>query len=118
MLVSPQHRVLMSDEKTSLLFDDREVLVAAKHLIGHDRIHRAGCDEVEYFHLLFERHQIIFSEGIPSESFDPMGDYARADHEVRTEVLRLFPELAVLSTAARPTVRRVLKRAEAEVLVS
>ena len=118
LVVSPQHRLLLTGWRAELFFGEDEVLVAAKHLTGHDRIHRLECDEVEYFHLLFDRHQIIFAEGIASESFDPMGDYARADREMRAEVLRLFPELADVPAGTCPTVRRVLSRAEAAVLSS
>lgn len=117
LLVSPQHRILLSGWRAELLFGEAEVLVAAKHLTGHDRIHRAECDEVEYFHLLFDAHEIIYSEGIPSESFDPNGDYALADREVRAEVLRIFPEFETPDPAGRQTVRRVLKAVETRVLL-
>jgi hypothetical protein len=34
MMVSPNHRMLVANDRTALYFDEHEVLVAAKHLIG------------------------------------------------------------------------------------
>lgn len=46
LLVSPQHRVLLRGWKAELLFDSPEVLVAAKHLVNTETIHRAAEPEV------------------------------------------------------------------------
>ncbi len=35
MLVSPNHRVLVANDQTQLYFEEREVLVAAKHLVNN-----------------------------------------------------------------------------------
>jgi hypothetical protein len=42
MLVSPQHRLLLTSERAALYFGEREVLAAARHLTGME-----GIDEVE-----------------------------------------------------------------------
>ena len=67
LVVSPQHGVLLSH-------DGEEILVRAKHLAGlaggAARV-MAGCRRVSYCHLLFERHEVIYSDGMPSESFFP-----------------------------------------------
>jgi len=54
----------------------RLVLVAAVHLVNGTTILRAPCEEVEYFHILLDQHQIIFAEGAPSESFFAGSDRA------------------------------------------
>lgn len=92
--VSPQHRILVGDWRAELLFGEAEVLVPAKALLNDRTVrvdHTAG--EVEYFHLLFDGHEIIYTEGLPTESFHP-GDYAlrEIDPGARAELLRLFPE--------------------------
>jgi hypothetical protein len=51
---------------------------------------------VTYIHLLFDRHEIVQSDGIWTESFQPAERSLNAlEAEVRDEILKLFPELAV-----------------------
>lgn len=95
LVVSPQHRVLVRDWRAQLLFGEDQVLAPAKALVDDWRIRvDPACAGVEYFHLLFDDHQVIFTEGAPTESFHPghysLGGMAEA---TRRELLRLFPEL-------------------------
>ncbi len=62
--VSPQHRILVNT-------DMGESLVAAKAFLGMDGVSRAGGLTASYFHILFERHEVIFSQGAATESFNP-----------------------------------------------
>lgn len=117
LLVSPQHRMLVSGPRAELLFGDSEVLVAAKHLVDGDRIYAKPMDEVVYVHILFRRHQVVFAEGVASESFFP-GDVAvSGDRALRDELAVLFPELlrGGIGTGFS-TARRVATGAEAWVL--
>lgn len=85
--------------------------------MGDDDISLAPAG-VRYVHLLFDRHQLVLSNGAWTESFQPcdrtlgaMGNAARA------EVLELFPGLATpAGAAASAAARPVLTRAEAAVL--
>jgi hypothetical protein len=45
-----------------------------------------------YQHLMFDAHEILLAEGIPTESFFP-GDYILQDDDLRDEVMALFPEM-------------------------
>jgi hypothetical protein len=113
--VSPQHRMLLGGWQAEMLFGDDEVLVAAKHLVNDSTILRVEGGEVEYFHMLFNTHEIVFAEGAPSESFHPgeIGWGALAE-EARAEILALFPELASGDFAGYGTsARRTLKAYEA-----
>ncbi|MEM0943117.1 MAG: Hint domain-containing protein, partial [Pseudomonadota bacterium] len=94
LVVSPQHRMLICDWRADLMFGEPEVLVAAKDLVNGDTIFRQEGGEVEYWHLLFESHQIVTANGAPSESFHP-GEQALTimDDRTRQEILDLFPEL-------------------------
>lgn len=94
LLVSPQHRMLISGWKAELMFGKPEVLVAAKHLVNGDTIHVQKSDTVEYFHILFDTHEIVFAEGAPSESFHP-GEVGMKtiDQAARDEIFAIFPEL-------------------------
>lgn len=76
LYVSPQHRMLICDPISELHSAEPEVLVAAVHLLNGTTILRAPCEEVEYFHILLDQHQIIFAEGAPSESFFAGSDRA------------------------------------------
>ena len=94
LTVSPQHRVLMRDPRAELMFDAPEVLVAAKDLIDDSRVTRIEGGTVEYVHLLFDRHQVIFAEGLATESFLPGPLVLGAmDSAVQDEICALFPEL-------------------------
>jgi hypothetical protein len=91
--VSPQHRVFLTGWQAELLFGAESVLVPAKGLVddcavGVDR----AVEEVEYFHLLFDRHEVILTEGLPTESFFP-GPHSLSElaGPARDEFLRLFP---------------------------
>ncbi len=68
LMVSPQHRMLVGDWRSALLFGEDQVLVAAKHLCNGSTIRAQSQPCVTYVHLMFDRHEVIFAEGIPSES--------------------------------------------------
>src|SRR5690606_22901210 len=38
LMVSPNHRVLVANDRTSLYFEEHEVLVSAKHLLNHREV--------------------------------------------------------------------------------
>jgi Ca2+-binding RTX toxin-like protein len=90
LVVSPQHGVLVN-------YDNNETLVRAKHLAemrGGVRI-KKGCRAVTYCHLLFEKHEVIFSNGLPSESFFPGPEAIKTlDSGAYNELITLFPLLS------------------------
>ena len=116
MCVSPQHRVLVSDPMTALYFGLDEALVAARHLVGRPGITREARGPVSYLHILFDRHQLVLSDGAWTESFQP-GPHSLSGlaSDSRVEILRLFPELAQ-DAGAYPAARPALKRREAALL--
>ena len=93
--VSPQHRMLLSGWQAEVLFGESEVLATAKSLVNDHSILREEGGEVEYFHMLFDSHEIVYAEGAPSESFHPGAEGWKAlDKPTRNEILELFPQLA------------------------
>ena len=119
LLVSPQHRILLSDWRAELLFGKSAVLVAAKHLVNDQTVRiETGLEGFSYHHILFEKHETVFSEGLPTESFQP-GDMALAalDSAARAEVLEIFPELASETVRIGPTSHVSLKAFEARALL-
>ncbi len=118
--VSPQHRILVNGWEAELLFRSREVLVAAKHLVGPTPARPADVvDGVEYFHLLFDQHEILVSNGLTTESLHP-GDMAISSFspDARSELLERFPEYGANWRKYGPTVRPTLTRYEAQVLMA
>ncbi|MDP2087523.1 MAG: Hint domain-containing protein [Gemmobacter sp.] len=115
--VSPQHRMLLGGWQASLLFGEDEVLVPAKALVnGHEVLHDPG-GVVEYYHMLFDRHEIVWAEGVPSESFHPgQQGWAALDAAARAEILAVFPELAAECDRWGPPARPSLKGYEGQTL--
>lgn len=118
MMVSPNHRVLVANDKTALYFEEREVLVAAKHLTGLEGVDIVDVSSTTYIHVMFDQHEVILSDGAWTESFQP-GDMSLAGigNAQRQEILELFPELATQDgIEAYASARRSLKKHEAKLL--
>ncbi|WP_299558534.1 Hint domain-containing protein [uncultured Sulfitobacter sp.] len=119
MMVSPNHRMLVANDKTALYFEEREVLVAAKHLTGLAGVDVVETVETTYIHLMFDQHEVILSDGTWSESFQPgLQTLAGIGNAQRTEIFELFPELATEEGVERyAAARRSMKRHEAALLL-
>jgi len=113
--VSPAHRVLLDGWQVDLLFDDNEMLAPAAALVNDKSIVVQKTEKVEYFHLMFDKHEIIFSDGAPTESFHPgqmdLGTMAKA---TRAEIYALFPELETKTSAFGPSARPTMRAHEVE----
>ncbi|MFB2532336.1 Hint domain-containing protein [Paracoccus sp. p3-h83] len=96
LLVSPQHRILVQSAIAQRLFGAPEVLVAAKQLLQVDGIDIAtDLAEVDYFHMLFDAHEVVTSNGAASESLFTGPEALKAvGAAARAEILAIFPELA------------------------
>ncbi|MDB6181493.1 Hint domain-containing protein [Paracoccus fistulariae] len=94
--VSPQHRILVRSAIARRMFGAEEVLVAARHLASLPGIEiREDLGEVTYFHLLFDQHELVISNGAATESLY-VGPHAlmAVPEAAREEILTLFPALA------------------------
>jgi hypothetical protein len=116
--VSPQHRMLLQGWQAELLFGQTEVLVPAKSLLNDCSITRDEGAEVEYFHMLFDTHEIVWAEGALSESFHPGEQgWNSFDQATRDEILLLFPQLAEQNfNSYSQTARVCLKNKESALL--
>ncbi|MEM9349927.1 MAG: Hint domain-containing protein [Pseudomonadota bacterium] len=119
LLVSPQHRVLIRDTLSELLFGEPEVLVSAKHLVNDRTIRPEEGGFVTYVHLLFDEHQVVFSEGLATESFLPGPQTSDCfEQNVLEEICEIFPELdPETGDGYSHAARRTLKGYEAQVLM-
>jgi len=117
LFVSPQHRMLITGWPAQLHFGEDEVLAPALHLVDDAAVSRVTGGFATYLHLLFDRHEIVYAEGVPSESFHPGslgldGLLAPA----RDELFALFPDLRADPAAYGPAARRSLRRHEAALI--
>lgn len=96
LLVSPQHRILLTGWKAELLFGQDEILVPAKAFLNDDRVFRKVGGMVTYYHILFDQHELLCTDGIVSESFHPQESRLNEfEDDARSELLSFFPELTV-----------------------
>ena len=119
MMVSPNHRVLVANDKTALYFEDREVLVAAKHLTGLAGVDIVETSAITYIHFMFDQHEVVLSDGAWTESFQPGDQSLRGlDNAQRNELFELFPELkSQKGREGYTAARRSLRKHEAHLLV-
>jgi len=119
LLVSPQHRLLFSGYKAQLLFGESEVLVAAKHLVDGVDVRVAESEKVTYFHMMFDRHEVVYAEGAATESFHAGdGGISAISEQSREEMFTIFPELRSNVEAYGDTARLCLRKHEARLLVA
>ncbi len=118
LTLSPQHRVMISHHMAELLFGEDEVLVAAKDLVNECSVRIDEGGQVTYFHLLFDSHQIIWSEGLLTESFLPGPQTLPGfEDDVQSELYELFPNLdRQTGLGYGPSIRPALKGYEAKAL--
>ncbi|MEM7721075.1 MAG: Hint domain-containing protein [Pseudomonadota bacterium] len=113
LLVSRQHRMLVCSRIAARMFDTEEVLIAAIQLTALPGIFvDPDVQEVDYIHLLFDDHELVFAEGAPSESLY-LGCEARKalSEDGWREISAVFPQLSreqAIQDAARyiPKARR------------
>ncbi|OWU85069.1 hemolysin-type calcium-binding protein [Oceanicola sp. 22II-s10i] len=118
-LVSPEHRMLVRGPVARALFNTSEVLVAARDLIhGTSIVQDTKVREVTYVHLLLPAHQIVWANGVETESFHP----ANASLDTLTEddrrrLLSGMPAIATDAYAYGGFARRNLTAPEAAILM-
>ncbi len=118
LIVSPQHRVLIRGVAAEMLFHSDEVLVAAEDLIN-DRsiVVDYMLPEVTYIHLMLEAHQIVWANGVETESFHPANaSMDTLNPEQRDRLLEFFPSLSLDPHSYGGFARRNLTRPEAAIL--
>ncbi|MEM7271033.1 MAG: Hint domain-containing protein, partial [Pseudomonadota bacterium] len=74
---------------------EREVFASAHALLNDKSIRRAkGARRVEYIHLMFDNHQVIYANGAETESLHP-GRHAidGLGEATRRELFEIFPDL-------------------------
>ena len=120
LVVSQQHCLLIDDWRCEYLFGEDEVLAPARALLNDTTVLiDRSCGEVTYYHFMFDSHEIVYSNGVETESFHP----AAAGIEVidparRAELVGLFPQLDDDTDAFGPLARATLRDHEVDVFMS
>jgi hypothetical protein len=119
LLLSPLHRVLIRDSLSEILFGEAEVLVAARDLVNDQSVRRVEGGTVSYVHILFDQHQVVYAEGLETESFLPGPQITQSfEAEIVAEICALFPEIDPATGAGYgPAARHCLKPYEARLLL-
>lgn len=115
LTVSPDHRIVLRGPTARSLFNCDEVLVRARDLINDRTILTDySLRDVTYIHLLLPAHEIVFANGLETESFHPAG--AALDPAQWEALGKYVPDLTVDPNAYGPHARRVLSQSDAALL--
>ena len=119
IIVSPEHRMLVKGVVARALFNTPEVLVAARDLVnGESVIRDTQLKEVTYIHMLLPRHEVLFANGVETESFHPantaLSTIAESD---RARLLERLPQAAENPHVYGSYARRNLSSSEAAILL-
>ncbi|SLN55870.1 hypothetical protein AQS8620_02462 [Aquimixticola soesokkakensis] len=94
LFLSPNHRVLLQSPLAELNYGESDVLVPAKALVNGTTVARVPQRRADYLHLMLDSHEMVFCEGIASESLFS-GDIALGVlcAEALAEIQAIFPQL-------------------------
>lgn len=113
LVVSPQHRFLLASKITERVTDTPEVLVAAAKLAGQPGIDRVFGSRwgVQYHHFACDRHEVIWANGAPAETFLIGPELHKAVGKGVGRLLDSFlPDMALARSGPRIPVRPILER--------
>ncbi|MEZ5716039.1 MAG: Hint domain-containing protein [Paracoccaceae bacterium] len=118
LTVSPQHRMLIEDWRAELLFGEPEVFVAATHMLDFEGAETVPQARVSYIHLMLDRHQVIYAEGVPTESFHLAEQGLKAlPPAAQADLFAAYPDLRDNLDGHGPTARICLKAHESRALL-
>lgn len=119
LLVSPGHRMVIKGRVAQALFNTPEVLVTARDLVNGSSIAvDVQLPEVTYIHLMFEGHQVLWANGVETESFHPANTALETlDAGDRERLLAQLPDLTHDPQVYGGYARRNLSESEAKILM-
>lgn len=122
--VGPHQRMHLAMPMMDLLFGFSEALAPAKYLVNGATVTQNDGGEIEYFQLLFDEHEIIWANGVATESLfldEPEGS-ATSSGGLSLDGLSgigyLFPDLADSQPQQGQAARPVLEGFEARLAMS
>lgn len=117
LIVSQHHRMFLYRRRQPGIATS-ELLVQARHLVDNENVFLREGGFVDYFSLVFDRHEIIYAEGIPAESL-MVNDATlrRLPPELAAEVQSRFPGLAQVQHFGTEAGRSLLDQIGPETLL-
>ena len=118
LIVSPRFRVLSNHPSCAALFGSSETLAPAVDLMDGDTVLEVRPPEdLMFYNLMFDSHQIIQANGLDTESYHP-GNFGVSvmTLEMQHHLRQIFPHLDGDLARFGRTIRPILKGFEAEVL--
>ncbi|KQB14398.1 Hint domain-containing protein [Rhodobacter capsulatus] len=117
LIVAPHHRVFLYRRGEKRLGDTAEILVQAKHLVDGDHVWRREGGYVDYFALVFDRHEIVYAEGVPVESLQVSeATLSLMPEELSAEIKARLPDLSHTPHFGTEAGREMLDRVGREAL--
>jgi len=96
LLVSRQHRFVLNSKIANRMFHQNEVLISAIKMTELPGIFvDESVTNVEYIHILFDEHEIVYAEGASTESLFVGREALKSiSPEARAEIVTIFPEIS------------------------
>jgi hypothetical protein len=118
LIVSPQHRLLVKGAAAQALFNTSEVLVTAEDLLNdHSILVDHSLREVTYVHVMLHQHNIVWANGVETESFHPSNTAIDTIEASQREGLKaILPNIEVDPHSYGEYARRNLSNSEAAIL--
>jgi hypothetical protein len=118
LIVSPAHRIVIEGAAARALFNTPEVLVSAKELVnGNSVAVDYTLREVTYIHLMLPGHEILWANGVETESFHPANTaLSTLEDKDRARLMAMRPELKDDPHNYGAYARRNLSSSEAAIL--
>lgn len=110
LIVSQNHRILVKIYDILTSFAEETALIAAKHLLDLSGVELAeDIEEVEYWHFLFDQHEVVWANGAQSESLYAGKETIKLlNPEAVEEIFTILPELALFDEDNLPKPARRL----------
>lgn len=118
LLVSQQHRMLVSGWRAELACGSDEVLVAAKHLVDGQSVRLTEMAHLHYVHILLDAHHILIAEGAPSESLFPGNMILEEDRRISAEIRAAWTRRSTRPIETMVTARQVARGPEIALLAA
>jgi hypothetical protein len=94
LVISQTHRMMLSDWRAEVMTGSKDVLIEAQDLLNDKDIYLRAGGFVEYIQLAFDTHQIIYAEGVATESLHLTPQILSGmEPDLAAEVLKRFPKL-------------------------
>lgn len=117
LFVSAQHRVVLEGVWSEMHFGEPSVMAPAKHLVGTVAESVMPVTDVTFFHILLDRHEILISNGLLTESFQPsLRSFNGISPQMRRSLTDALPPKRLQAFFTRPDAMPTLKANEAKVL--